>query len=106
MGAVVVSNEAWEQVPEQHRGRIRELCDEYFGRLARATADDNVRSMQVIAESDVETVTAGPGEADKFRRLGEQVAADLTGRLFSAEILDQVRTVIAEARSGNSRTEP
>lgn len=106
MGAVVVSNEAWEQVPEQHRARVRELCDEYFGRLAKATTDDNSRSTQVIADSGVATVTPAPGEAEKFRRLGEQVAADLTGQLYSAEILARVRAVIAEARAGNSRTEP
>lgn len=106
MGAVVVSNDAWEKVPEQHRDRIRELCDEYFARLAAATRDENARSMQVIAESNVQTVPAAPGEAAKFRELGEMVARDLTGKLYSAELLDQVRSVIAGARSGNTRTEP
>ena len=106
MGAVVVSNEAWGKVPEQHRERIRALCDDYFGRLQTATRAENEKSMQVIAESGVQSVSPAPGEGEKFRQIGVQVAADLTGKLYSGEILDRVRAVLAETRSGKAGNEP
>lgn len=106
MGAVVVSNEAWEKVPEQHRARIRALCNDYFARLQAATRAENQKSMQVIAESGVQSVSPAPGESEKFRQIGDRVAADLTGKLYSGELLEQVRSVLAQARTGNTANEP
>jgi TRAP-type C4-dicarboxylate transport system substrate-binding protein len=105
LGAVVISNAAWEKIPEQHRGRVRELCDEYFARLGEATRAESARSIQVIAESNVQTVAPDPGEAAKFRALGLEVAEELTGKLYSAELLEQVRAAVADCRAG-SRNEP
>ncbi|MCA9728380.1 MAG: TRAP transporter substrate-binding protein DctP [Candidatus Eisenbacteria bacterium] len=102
MGAVVISNAAWDKVPEQHRPKVRALCDQYFDKLRSATRDESARSAEVIAESNVQTVTADPAEVARFRALGQSVAEELKGSLYSADLLAQIQSAVAEARAGGS----
>ena len=50
IGAVVVTNEAWDRIPAADQPVVRDLCRTYFGKLAEATAADDRKSMEVIAQ--------------------------------------------------------
>lgn len=102
LGAVIVTNEAWDRVPPQHQPVIRELCADYFGRLMKATEADNAKSVEVIAENGVRPVACPASEVESFRRIGEEVRVALVGKLYDRPTLDQVLTVLAEHRAGRA----
>ena len=104
MGAVVVANAAWEEIPAEHRDTVRRLCDEHFARLRAATGVENAESERVIAESGVVTVTPAPAEVERLWGIGTKVAAALTGKLYSAELLGRVRGELADFRATSSAT--
>lgn len=99
MGAVVIANDAWDKIPAEHQDTVRNLCNTYFAKLRKATAAENSESQNVIAESGVETVTPAAGEVERLRAIGIDVAAALTGQLFPADLLNQVRTELEEYRA-------
>ncbi|MEZ4655807.1 MAG: TRAP transporter substrate-binding protein DctP [Candidatus Eisenbacteria bacterium] len=104
MGAVVISNAAWGQGAGTAPPEVRALCDQYFDKL-RSAAGTGARSAEVIAESNVQTVTADPAEVARFRALGQSVAEELKGSLYSADLAPD-QSAVAEARAGGrSRNE-
>ncbi len=99
MGAVVISNRAWKKVPEEHRGTVKRLCDEYFGKLRDATIEENSKSMDVIAQSGVEVLSPNADDVAMCRQIGSDVAASLTGKLYDAALLEAVNAEIAAERA-------
>ena len=99
MGAVVVTNAAWEKIPEAHRATVRKLADEYFAKLQAATTKENAQSAQVIAESGVKTVHVSDAEVESLRAIGKDVASALTGKLYPAELLQQVEAELGSCRA-------
>ncbi|MDM7913979.1 MAG: TRAP transporter substrate-binding protein DctP, partial [Candidatus Eisenbacteria bacterium] len=82
LGAVIVTNEAWGKIPEAQRPVVRELCREYFGRLAQLTAEDNRKAAEEIVKAGLKTVAPPPAEIEQFHAIGEKVRADLAGKLY------------------------
>jgi TRAP-type transport system periplasmic protein len=101
MGAVVVTNEAWEKVPAADQPVVKDLCKSYFARLAEATAVDDRRSMEEIAKRGVKTVTPPASEIDSFHRIGESVRVQLVGKLYDQSTLDQVLAALQAYRSAH-----
>ncbi len=104
MGAVVVSNRAWNKIPEEHRTTVKRLCDEHFAKLRVATIDENAQSRTVIAESGVETVVPPASEITSLREIGNEVATAMIGGLYSAELLAEVRATLKELRAETQTT--
>lgn len=99
IGAVVVSNEAWAKVPEPHRETVRRLSAEYFAKLREATEKESETSMGVIAENGVQTLTPDPANVATLRKIGDEVAVRLVGKLYDQTLLDQVRQALADFRA-------
>jgi TRAP-type C4-dicarboxylate transport system substrate-binding protein len=99
IGAVVVANEAWAKVPEAHRATVLELCRETFAKLRDATQKESAASTGVIAENGVQSLTPDPAAVESLRRLGEDVAVRLTGKLYDQALLDRVRQALAAHRA-------
>lgn len=104
MGAVVVANSAWDEIPAEHQPTVRRLCDEYFAKLRTATAAENAESRAVIERNGVETVRPGAGETERLTAIGTEVAEALTGSLYPAELLAQVRGELAAFRAQSAGT--
>jgi TRAP-type transport system periplasmic protein len=100
IGAVVVSNESWDRIPAQYQPVVRDLCKSYFDRLREATAADDRKSMDVIAQNGVKTVMPPASEIESFHRIGESVRGELVGKLYDQATLDQVLAVLKDYRAG------
>lgn len=105
IGAVVVTNDAWSRIPPPAQAIVREACTKWFGRLAEATTADNHRSVEVIRENGVKSLTAPPAEVESFRRMGEAVRSKLVGRLYDQATLDRVLGVLDDHRKSTGRGE-
>jgi TRAP-type C4-dicarboxylate transport system substrate-binding protein len=98
LGAVVVTNEAWDRIPAAQQTVVREFCADYFGRLMTATAADNAKSVDVIRQNGVKSVTPAASELDAFHRIGEQTWQELVGKLYDQATLDAVLSVLTAHR--------
>ncbi len=101
IGAVVVTNESWDRIPAADQPIVRELCRTYFGKLTEATAADDRKSMEVIANSGVKSVVPPASEIESFHRIGEKVRGELVGKLYDQATLDQVLATIQEFRAAH-----
>lgn len=97
-GAVVVTNDSWDAIPEQEKPVVRDICRSYFDRLRQATSQDNKKSMDTIGRSGIKTVTPTPADLQSFEAIGEKVREELVGRLYDRQILDSVLGTVAEFR--------
>ena len=104
LGAVVVTNAAFDAIPAQHQQVIRDCCRTYFDQLRVATSADNRESMEVIARHGVKSITPSADDLASFHRIGEQVQEALVGKLYDQALLDQLRTVLIEYRQGSGAT--
>lgn len=102
LGAVIVTNEAWEKVPAAVRPLVHELCREHFGRLARATAEDNRKAAEEIVKAGLKTVVPPPAEVEQFLAIGEKVREELAGKLYDRATLERVQAALREHRAGGA----
>jgi hypothetical protein len=59
--------------------------------LAGKIQEDNRRSVDVMVKNGIQIIpVVSDAEKEKFRKAGTLARKNLTGRLFSKEILDQV----------------
>jgi TRAP-type C4-dicarboxylate transport system substrate-binding protein len=101
MGAVVVTNESWDKIPAADQPIVKELCRSYFGRLGEATAADDRRSIEVIAQRGVKTVNPSPAEVIAFHKIGESVRTQLVGKLYDQVTLDQALAAVSAYRAAH-----
>jgi TRAP-type transport system periplasmic protein len=101
IGAVVITNEAWDKIPAADQPIVRDACKTYFAKLAEATAADDRKSMEVIANSGVKTVTPSVSEVEAFHRIGESLRTQLVGKLYDQSTLDQVLAALSAYRAAH-----
>jgi TRAP-type C4-dicarboxylate transport system substrate-binding protein len=99
-GAVVVSNAAFESIPEAHRETVRRICHEKFRALVLETRKQDKEALSEIEKSGVRRVVVPPAELARFEALGKGVAEDQAGKLYPPELLAEVRAAIAGGAGG------
>jgi TRAP-type C4-dicarboxylate transport system substrate-binding protein len=99
IGAVVVTKAAWEKVPPSHRAGIGVIADDVFGRLKTSSRDENRAAVDDIRKAGLEVVPIAPKDLAVFRDIGARAAQRGVGPLYSAELLQRVRKVVADVRA-------
>jgi TRAP-type C4-dicarboxylate transport system substrate-binding protein len=99
IGAVVVTKAAWEKVPPSHRAGIGVIADDVFGRLKASSRDENRAAVDDIRKAGLEVVPIAPKDLAVFRDIGARAAQRGVGPLYSAELLQRVRKVVADVRA-------
>jgi TRAP-type C4-dicarboxylate transport system substrate-binding protein len=90
-GAVVVSNTAFDKIPEAHRATVLRICRAKFRDLVLKTRLQNQESLREIEKAGVRRVPVDPAQLAKFEAIGAQVREQQSGKLFSRELVDAVR---------------
>jgi TRAP-type C4-dicarboxylate transport system substrate-binding protein len=103
IGAVVVTNSAWNGIPAASQAKIREIADDVFGRLKRSSREENARAIEDIRAAGIEIVPVGEEAMAVFREIGERAARRNVGKLYSEELLARVRGIVAESRARSDR---
>lgn len=102
LGAVVITIEAWNKIPETHQPTIRRLCKAAFDRLRLATIEDNRKSAEVIKGSGVVTTSPSPTDRTRFEALGSEVETALLDKLYDRALLDQVHRELDAYRASKA----
>lgn len=95
MGGLLVSQNMMNRLPEKLRALLtaesRSLCK----RLAEAGRKENAEALKVLEKAGVAVAVVPPKEREGFLALAPKVAETQTGKLFSAELLKEARSIIA-----------
>jgi TRAP-type transport system periplasmic protein len=100
LGAVVVTNAAFDAIPPQYQQIVRECSSRFFAQLRASTSEDNKKSMEIISQNGVKTVSPSEADRQSFLKIGEQVREELVGKLYDRPILDSVLQALADYRQG------
>jgi TRAP-type transport system periplasmic protein len=94
-GAVIISNEAFESIPAQHRDTVQRICHDKFRELTLRTRKEDAEALVEIEKSGVHRVEMPAAEIAHFQSIGAKVAGQEVGVLYSQELLDEVRAAAA-----------
>ncbi len=99
IGAVLVSKKAFDRLPPEYQSLLVELAPKYMRRLVEQTRADNTRAIEELRRRGLKVVAAPPPEEVKrFLATGRDAQQSLVGRLYSQELLDEVRRAVADYR--------
>jgi TRAP-type C4-dicarboxylate transport system substrate-binding protein len=102
IGAVVVTSEAWAKVPADMQPKIRAIADDVFGKLKKASREENHAAIDDIRKAGLAIIPIAPADLTVFQDIGARAAAREEGTLYSHEMLQRVRKIVAEHRAGGA----
>lgn len=98
-GAVLVSKKAFDRLPPEYQALLAERTPKYLRRLVLQTRADNARSIEELRRRGLKVVAAPPPEeVERFVSTGRDAQQSLVGRLYSQELLEEVRRAVADYR--------
>ncbi|MBZ0265499.1 TRAP transporter substrate-binding protein DctP [bacterium] len=104
MGAVLMTKSQFDKIPPEHQAKLLEISREKLRELTILSRKDNEEAIRQMIKSGI-TVLEKPevDELQNFRAIGEGVKRDLTGSLYSAELLVEVEEVLATFRENSPK---
>ncbi len=98
IGAFVMTQQAFEMIPERYRETVLTLCRERSNQITEFLKAENVRAIETLTERGVESVQPDPDDAALFDEKGEEVAEKLTGKLWDERLMERVMDLQDEFR--------
>jgi TRAP-type C4-dicarboxylate transport system substrate-binding protein len=98
MGAVIVTRKAWDRISPESQAKVRAVADDVFARLKESSRRENREALDDIRAAGIEIVPVDDEAMATFREIGDRAARRAVGTLYSAELLQRVRDVVAEHR--------
>ncbi|MBN1103232.1 MAG: TRAP transporter substrate-binding protein DctP, partial [Deltaproteobacteria bacterium] len=94
-GAVLISTSLLRKIPEAHFRMIKEEFREAMVRLTRELRDQSKEAARVIEKGGVTVVPMPAGsDLNDFRRIHDEVARNLAGKIYPKELLDRVYAIL------------
>lgn len=97
-GALLMTKRAFYRLKPHNREIVSRLVKQYSAELVRLTRRDNDEAMQVIQEAGIERIAPTPEQIAWFRRSARKNYEMSVPSLYSQELLDRIRGLIAEYR--------
>ncbi|OGW24512.1 MAG: ABC transporter substrate-binding protein [Nitrospinae bacterium RIFCSPLOWO2_12_FULL_47_7] len=98
-GAVLMTKEQYERVPPENRKQVLDISRRILKDLIRKTQDENAKSIDAMMKSGLRPAALPVvSEVEKFHQAGASIRQNLTGKLFSKELLDKVLSHLKEVR--------
>ncbi len=96
-GGVLITKKKFDALPTDCKSVLKELSKKYLMELVKIIQKDNESSIEIMKKNGV-ALTDPPTKAenDAFHQAGTAARKQLTGKLFSKELLDQVLTHLKE----------
>lgn len=96
VGGLVVSKKSWDKIPANHQKAIMAIADTNGKELLKQIRKDNQNAIKTITKSGIET--SKPKEIKSWLSLAKEVEKKLTGTLFPAKLVKEMKTHLAAYR--------
>ena len=100
-GALLMTKRSFERIQPDNREIVSRLVRKYAAELVRLTRRDNAEAMQVLEEAGIERIAPTPGQIASFKSSAQRNYEMSVPSLYSQELLDRIRGLIAEHRDTN-----
>jgi len=100
LGGVVMTRKAFERIPQNHQETLKEIFCENIAALSAQTRRDNEEALRVMEREGIQSVQLSPQELARFQKIAWEATEEIAGKVFRAEILQEVRTYLNEMRGG------
>jgi TRAP-type C4-dicarboxylate transport system substrate-binding protein len=97
IGGLVLTKKAWNKLPEKHRKVVREIAAKNGRALLKQIRRDNQQAIGTIKKSDIKLVQ--PKQIKAWLALARKVEKDLTGSLFPASLVAEMKKHLKAYRS-------
>lgn len=98
IGATVISQKSWDRLSPEQQALVRTVADKYHGVLIKKVRKDNDKSVGLLVEQGIQLVEVDEAAKKEWLKLGERVWDELAGKVYSKDILAEVRKHIAAVR--------
>ncbi len=95
IGATVVTKSVWDKASAEQKALIQSVNAKYHGLLKKKIRADNSKAVKTLKKRGVEIVQ--PDKA-AWQSLFKKVQEDLVGKVYSRELLNEVRKLVSSAR--------
>lgn len=100
-GLVMITNEAYSQIPEQYKPVVRETFAKYFTLLRDDMRRHNTASSETLKKQGLTFVTMKPEDLVKIDQVMNGLKGELANKEFSREVLDAMTAALTEYRNAN-----
>jgi TRAP-type C4-dicarboxylate transport system substrate-binding protein len=98
-GAVLISSRYFQKLPQNLSRLLKNSFSDEMQKLTVNLRSQNKETIQLMRESGLTVVPAPTGAAlAEFYRIHDQVAQELTGKLYPKEILEEIYNILKRSR--------
>ncbi len=98
-GALVIDKKALDRLPESHLAIIRKAAGKYFaGKLKDDTRRTNIEALETLKANGITVIPADPASNAVLAKFRDQAVAESVGKYFSAEIYNEMMTILKAYR--------
>jgi TRAP-type C4-dicarboxylate transport system substrate-binding protein len=98
-GAVLLSKRMFKKLSPEQQAIIKEKGKTYFDKLTRLSRRDNTIAMETMLTKGIRKIEiSDPALLNQYYETGKQARRNLVGKLYSAELLNQVESALETFR--------
>jgi TRAP-type C4-dicarboxylate transport system substrate-binding protein len=98
-GALLMNKRTFDELSPPNRDIVSRLVGQYSATLVQLTRRDNAEALQVLGETGIERVVPTSEQTASFRQSAQKNYAMSVPSLYSQDLLDRIRGLIAEYRA-------
>ncbi|HDQ25273.1 MAG TPA: ABC transporter substrate-binding protein [bacterium] len=103
-GGVLMTKASWRRLTPEQQKIIMEESKKAFVKLTKESRRENDEAMKImIKQGMVSSKISGEADAAFFRQVSEKTAAELTGKFYSKELLEEMLGHIKDYRAKSSK---
>lgn len=101
-GAVLVSKEKYDKLPDIHKNTLRELGRKYMSKLTQLSRDDNAKAIETLKKNNITFVSVdNPQVLQSYYDVGKKARRSLVNKFYSESLLNQIENELNTLRSSN-----
>jgi len=101
---VVLTNAAWEQIPEKYQDKLMEEQAEIQKRYCADIRRDNERCLKAMLDYGVQKVYPSAEAQAQITKRAMKVYDDMSGKTYPVELLKEIKRYLAAYRKGKPET--
>lgn len=94
IGALLMTKAAWNRLSPADQAVVRQDSSRYCREIVVQGRKDNQAALRALQAQGIKMTQVAPGQLAKIRQAALKVQRDLTGKLYSAALLNQVKAGI------------
>jgi TRAP-type C4-dicarboxylate transport system substrate-binding protein len=98
LGGVLVNKRMFEKIPSNLQEIVKEVFQYHSALLNERTRRDNDEAIRVMVKQGIKLVTPTEEETEKFKRISLEAIDELDDKVFSTDVLTEVRSHINQYR--------